>query len=89
MRFNRVEGFFFGSKASLDTLLGVIKVHGKVGYGFSDKRIKYTVGTTIYPFRTRMIGIGMERYQSLGHTPDNQIYGTFEISLAALLKKED
>jgi len=89
MRFNRVEGLFLGGKVSIDTVLNLMKLHGRIGYGISDDQWKYKMGSTFYPFRTREVGVGLELYRTLAHIPDANLYGTFEISLAALLRKED
>ncbi len=88
-RFNRVEGFFFGGKLELDTLVPFLGANGSAGYGFSDKRLKYEIGATVFPTNNRQIKIGWTLYDRLDNVPDEGCYSPFTITLMALIDKND
>jgi hypothetical protein len=88
-RFNRVEGFFTGGKYELDTLYSIAHVEGTAGYGYSDKRFKYSLGATVYTSRNRTLGFGGSIYNTINNTPDGGYYGPLAISLMSLIDKND
>jgi hypothetical protein len=88
-RFNRVEGFFTGGKYEIDTLLSLAHIEGAAGYGYSDKRFKYSLGATLYTSRTRTLGFGANIYNTIDNTPDGEYYGSLAISLMSLIDKND
>jgi len=88
-RFNRVEGFFFGGKLSIDSLTKFISFNSSIGYGFTDKRLKYKLGVKIYPGKKRNFSIGGNYYYILDNIPDEGYYEPLAISLMALIDKND
>lgn len=88
-RFNRVEGFYFGAHVHLDSIISRVEFRGSAGYGFSDDRPKFTIGATWYPLGKRAFSLGGDFYQALDHAPDGDPYGTFPLSLFALIDKND
>jgi hypothetical protein len=88
-RFNRVEGFFFGGNLELDTVTNYLALSGSAGYGFSDNRLKYQLGATLFPLKDRKIKIGGYFYNRLDNVPDEGYYSPFTISLMALIDKND
>lgn len=47
--FNRVEGFHVGAHTSVDSLiLNDLSLRGGIGYGFADKKIKFTSGFSVH-----------------------------------------
>lgn len=85
--FNRVEGFYLGANAKLDSLSPYIEMSASFGIGFSDKRVKYEIGTTFHP--TTSLSVGASLYRRMDHVPDGGYFGPLAISLAALLDKND
>jgi len=88
-RFNRAEGFYFGAHFTIDSLVPSASIRLSGGYGFSDDRPKYNVGATWYPLQTKTLGLGGDVFQALNNTPDRNPYGTFPLSLFALVDKND
>ena len=88
-RFNRVEGFFTGGQIELDTLLPFMHAEGAAGYGYADRRFKYSLGTTFYTSAHRKFGIGGTIYNTLNNTPDGGYYGSLTISLMSLIDRND
>ncbi|MBI4811378.1 MAG: hypothetical protein HY800_08085, partial [Ignavibacteriales bacterium] len=88
-RFNRVEGFFFGGNLELDSLTNFLATDISAGYGFTDKRFKYKVGLTFFTTKSRQLKLGGKFYNRLDNVPDDGYYGSFSISLMALIDKND
>ncbi len=88
-RFNRVEGFYLGGKNNFDNITPYTRFHGSLGYGLSDNEWKYAAGGIVYPTRRRIVGLGAEIYRQTATVPKEQHYGSFAISAAALLDKND
>jgi hypothetical protein len=84
-----VEGFFTGGKYDTDSLLPFTHLEGAAGYGYSDKRFKYSLGATVYTSRTRTLGVGARVYNDINNTPDGGYYGSLAISLMSLIDKND
>ncbi|MBI5021518.1 MAG: carboxypeptidase-like regulatory domain-containing protein [Ignavibacteriales bacterium] len=89
VRFNRVEGFFFGGRYEMDTVTNFLSLNGSGGYGFSDKRFKYEVGTTIFLSKDRKLKAGGSYYYKLDNVPDDGYFGSFAITLMSLIDKND
>ena len=89
LRFNRVEGLFLGGKFDLDSATNSLALRGGLGYGFDDKRWKYSGGATYYVTAQRSIGIGGDVYRKLDNRPDEGYYGNLEILLGSLFSKDD
>jgi hypothetical protein len=90
VRFNRVEGFFFGAKKTFDKISPYVSLSGGAGYGFSDNVFKYRVGAGLSPFaKKKIIRLDGELYTRLENTPDAGFYGPLAISLMALIDKND
>ncbi|MBI5476349.1 MAG: carboxypeptidase-like regulatory domain-containing protein [Ignavibacteriales bacterium] len=89
VRFNRVEGFFFGGNYQIDSVMKYLSLEGSAGYGFSDNRFKYQLGVGIFPLANRKIKIGADVYSRLDNVPDEGYYSPFAISLMALIDKND
>lgn len=89
VRFNRVEGFFLGVRATADSLIDNFSLRGSVGAGFSDNIVKYDAGVTWFTSKQKQFGIGGDTYRILGHVRDGDVYEPFIISLFALTDKND
>ncbi|HTY11931.1 MAG TPA: DUF5686 family protein [Bacteroidota bacterium] len=89
LRFNRVEGLFAGGKFDIDSVTNAIALRGGLGYGFDDKRWKYSAGGTYYPDSGRSFGIGGDVYRKLDNRPDEGYYDNFQILLGSLFSKDD
>lgn len=87
--FNRVEGFHLGGKIEADGLSTILNLRTATAYGFSDKRMKYNVGATIFTSPQRKLGFGVDVYRKIDHRPDAGYYGVFYNSLTSLLAKND
>lgn len=64
-------------------------VSGLLGYGFSDKMIKYKIGVEQFVTRGRGLGIGAEVYRKLGYRPNDGSIGTLVVTFFALFNKND
>ncbi len=90
VRFNRAEGLFLGLKYSRDSVFSnQLTLSGSAGYGFSDKKPKFTLGISVFLDTARRWKIGTEGYKEIDHIPDDGYYPSFAIALAALLSKVD
>ncbi|MFI5252933.1 MAG: DUF5686 family protein [Bacteroidota bacterium] len=89
IRYNRVEGFFFGGKFEQNPVKDKLKLTGAAGWGFSDNDAKYRLGLLWYPFSLKKFGVGGEVYRQMDNIPDQGYYGSLTISLMALIDKND
>lgn len=89
VRFDRVEGLFLGPTLTLDSLTNRLRVLAAVGYGFSDKKAKFSLGGELFLDSRREYSIGLEGYQGIGHLPDGEYYDATLITFSALLDKND
>ena len=89
VRYNRVEGFFFGGKFNRKTLGGRLDLSGAAGYGFSVKDDNFRLGATLYSASDKKFGVGGEVYRNTDHISDQDYYGPFAISLMALIDQND
>ena len=89
LRFNRIEGLFFGLNHDLDSLTNRIRLFGSGGYGFSDKKSKLSLGGEFFPDSLRRYSLGFEIYKSLEPIPDERFYNSAAITAGALLDKSD
>ena len=90
LRYNRAEGLFLGLKYSRDSLYSTrLTLSGAAGYGFSDKKPKFSLGASMFLDGARSWKIGVEGYKGIDHIPDDGYYPSFAIALAALLSKVD
>jgi hypothetical protein len=89
IRYNRGEGLFLGLRASKDSVLGGVSLFGSGGYGFSDKRGKYSVGMVRYLDARRHYKLEVEGYRSFSNIPDEEYYDPLVIAFAAVMNKND
>lgn len=89
LRFNRVEGLFFGPSLTLDSLTNSIRASASFGYGFSDKKTKFNLGGEYFFDPLRRWSIGVEGYQGVGYLPDGEYYDASAITFSCLLDKDD
>ena len=89
LSFNRVEGFHLGINADLEHVLPWASLTAQMGYGTSDRRVKYGFGGTLYPPLGHAVGLGAEVYRRLDYRPDRGYYGKLLNSLTALFGKSD
>jgi hypothetical protein len=87
--FNRVEGFYFGSKYQIDSLLTNNTIYATAGYGFSDNLLKLKLGGIQYFDKQRKYGLGIETYRKLNNVPDGNFYDPLSISFSSLIGKND
>ena len=89
IRYNRAEGLFLGLRGSKDSILGGVTFLGSVGYGFSDKREKYSLGVARYLDSGRRYRFELEGYRAFSHIPDEEYYDPLVIASASVLNKSD
>ncbi len=89
VRFNRVEGPFLGLKATRDSILWRLTLSGAAGYGFNDKKPKFSLGVLAYVDSARRFKVGLDAYRDISNVPDEGYYPSFVIMLGALLNKAD
>ncbi|MCX6141939.1 MAG: hypothetical protein NTZ35_01840, partial [Ignavibacteriales bacterium] len=89
IRYNRAEGLFLGLKGSRDSIIGGATFFGSAGYGFSDKRGKYSLGVARNLDGGRHFRIELEGYRGFSNIPDEEYYDPFVIALAAVVNKSD
>jgi hypothetical protein len=89
VRYDRVEGPFLGLTASRDSLVGRLNIHAAAGYGFEDRRAKFSLGTSVYVDSTRRFKVELDAFREFGNIPDEGYYPSFAILFGALLNKVD
>ncbi|MCX6133420.1 MAG: DUF5686 family protein [Ignavibacteriales bacterium] len=90
IRYNRAEGLFLGGQYSRDSLfVSSLMLSGSAGYGFSDKKAKFSFGASVFLDAARRWKIGAEGYEGIAHIPDAGYYPSFAIALASVLNKRD
>jgi hypothetical protein len=90
LRFNRVEGFFFGGRLGRQRILtDQTWIEGGIGYGFSDRRWKWTAGITQEILGKPNLRVGVEGFRAVDYRPDQNFYSTFLISLGSLFRRDD
>jgi hypothetical protein len=87
--FNRVEGLHLGGYYENERVLPVLGIDAGAAYGFSDKRMKYHLGATVFTSTEHRLGFGAEVYRKMDHRPGEESYGPLVNSLTALLAKND
>ena len=89
LRYNRVEGFYMGSKYNLFNLKdGKIRTELSTGYGFTSDIGTYSIGMKYQEPSSIGVEAGVFYFRDVG-TNDLNIMGRTENSLAALFAKED
>lgn len=87
--FNRVEGSYLGVGLTSSTLLKSTNLTAIGGYGFSDKMWKYDFGANYrFPFADGL-DVGGSVFARLANREEENIYSRFEVTLGALLYKDD
>jgi hypothetical protein len=76
-------------EASRDSLLWRLTLSGAAGFGFSDKKPKFSLGTSAFVDSARRIRVGLDAYRDIGNIPDEGYYPSFAIMFGALLNKAD
>jgi hypothetical protein len=89
VRYNRVEGPFLGIRGSRDSLLWRLTFNAAAGFGFSDRKPKYSLGVSAFVDSSRRVKTGLEAYRDIANIPDEGYYPSFAIMLGALLNKAD
>lgn len=89
IRFNRVEGPFLGITASRDSVLWRLTLSGAAGYGFNDRRTKFSLGASAFLDSARRFNVGISGYREIDNIPDEGYYPSFVIMVGALLNKAD
>ncbi len=72
IRYNRTEGWYTGGKTS-DTVLPRMRLKTKLGYGFSDGRIKYSAHPELLILPAQSLWFGGEVYRRISAFPANNI----------------
>ena len=89
IRYDRVEGLFLGLKGARDSIIDGFSLFGTAGYGFSDKRGKYSLGVGRYVSSGRRYKVEVEGYRGFSNVPDEAYYDPLVIAFAAALNKSD
>ena len=89
IRYNRAEGLYIGVRGSRDSIIGGVAFSGSLGYGFSDKRAKYSLGVARYVDPDRHYRFEFEGYRGFSNIPDEEYYDPLVIALAAVMNKSD
>lgn len=69
-RYNRVEGLFIGGKTSYTTN-SRFRISSKIGYGISDKNVKYSIQPELLISTSLSAWVGVEQYQLINTFPIN------------------
>ncbi|MBI3004133.1 MAG: carboxypeptidase-like regulatory domain-containing protein [Ignavibacteriales bacterium] len=89
LRFNRVEGLFLGGNLDFDSTTSFLRTFASLGYGFSDRKGKWNVGTEVFLDSIRSVSFGLEGFHGIGHFPDENFHSDFSNALSTLLSKVD
>ncbi|MBI5464635.1 MAG: carboxypeptidase-like regulatory domain-containing protein [Ignavibacteriales bacterium] len=89
VRFNRAEGLFLGAQASIDSVFTRLRLSGKLGYGFSDKKTKWQGGVEFFFDGKRNFALQIDLDEGIRNFPDGNYYPPFDISIGSLVYKED
>ena len=89
IRYNRVEGPFLGLNYSRDSVISRLSLNGAAGYGFIDKKPKFTFGGSLFLDAGRRYKMGVEGYREFENIPDERYYPSLVIALGALFTKND
>jgi len=90
VRFNRVEGLFLGLRYTRDSVLtNRLSLSVSAGYGFADKKPKFSLGGSVALDAARRYKIGAEAFRDIDNIPDEGYYPSLAIALGALLNKCD
>ena len=90
LRFDRVEGPFFGLTYSRDSVISNrLEFSGAVGFGFSDRKSKFRLGSSVFLDSSHAVKIGAEGYRGFDNIPDEGYFPAAAITMAALLNKQD
>lgn len=87
--YNRVEGSYLGVGLKSSTLLDRTTLTAIGGYGFSDRMWKYDFAATFRPAIADRMTIGASIFRRLTNRPEENIYSRFEVTLGALLYRDD
>ncbi|HET7152823.1 MAG TPA: DUF5686 family protein, partial [Candidatus Kapabacteria bacterium] len=90
--FNRVEGHYLGLGLNVpwESILPTTELTGKFGYGFSDKRSKYSVALSQnINIGGHWLGINGSVFKSLDHREDGGYYNITNNTFLGLLDKLD
>ncbi len=103
--FNRAEGFHLGAHKTFSNVFENIDFNAGIGYGFSDKRWKYTIGSTMRfgethsaSYASGFASVGVKRhlyslsinmYDTYLYIPRPTLEGLLLNSVTALLEKDD
>jgi hypothetical protein len=90
LRFNRVEGPFFGLNYMRDSVLSNrLAFSGAGGYGFSDRKPKFRFGGAVFLDSSHHFKVVVEGYRKFENIPDEEYFPAAAITVAALLNKQD
>ena len=89
VRFNRVEGLFIGGDATIDSVTSWIRFSARAGYGFSDKRTKFSSEAEFFLDAKRQYSVGISAARDVQHFPDQGFYDASFIALSSLFSKLD
>jgi hypothetical protein len=89
IRYDRAEGLFLGLKGSRDSVVGGATFFGSAGYGFSDRRGKFSLGVARNFNGSRNYRFELEGYRGFSNIPDEEYYDPLVIVLAAVINKSD
>jgi hypothetical protein len=89
LRYNRAEGLFLGFKGSKDSALAGFSIFGSAGYGFADRKGKYSVGISRALDARRLYRLEFEGYRGFSNIPDEGYYDPLVNALGALINKQD
>lgn len=88
-RFNRVEGFFLGIDADFDSTTNWLRTSIAAGYGFADKRSKFSGSVEMFLDSLRRYSIGFRLSKEITNFSDIGFVGALGISLNSLFFKND
>ena len=89
IRYNRAEGLYLGLKGARDSVVDGLSLFGSAGYGFSDKRGKYSLGVARHLDSGRRYRLEIEGYRGFSNIPDEEYYDPLVIAVAAVMNKSD
>lgn len=84
--FNRVEGHYAGIGIKLDDIVERISLSGSLGYGFSDKKTKYSINLS-YPYK--QFTMGLKLFNHLRKQNKFFDYDDFDLTFQSWFEKND
>ena len=87
--FNRVEGNYFGLGLATKNLLPLTRGAVTAGFGFSDKKWKYTISAEQFFSTNKKFSIGLSLFKRVAYREPESIYSLNTVTALCLFDKTD